>query len=31
MTTLLLLELLTPDIISIGQGSSHCITDYNMG
>ena len=31
MAVLLLLVLLTPDIISLGQGSSHCMTDCSMG
>ena len=31
MAALLLLVLLTPDITSIGEGSSHCMTDCNMG
>ena len=31
MAALLLLVLLTPDIISLGQGSSHCMTDSNIG
>ena len=28
---LLVVVLLTPDITSVGQGSSHCMADYNMG
>ena len=28
---LLVVVLLTPDITSIGQGSSHCMADCNMG
>ena len=28
---LLVVVLLTPDITSVGQGSSHCMADCNMG
>ena len=27
---LLVVVLLTPDITNVGQGSSHCMADYNM-
>ena len=28
---LLVVVLLTPDVTSVGQGSSHCMADCNMG
>ena len=28
---LVVVVLLTPDITSVGQGSSHCMADYNRG
>ena len=31
MAVLLLLVLLTPDITSVGEGSSHCMADCNTG